>query len=48
MKQISKKHSLLFTIPVLAALVFGSLGTTDAFGEYANITYVGMTYTDTK
>jgi len=40
MKQISKKHSLLFTIPVLAALVFGSLGTTDAFGEYANISLV--------
>ncbi len=40
MKQISKKHSLLFTIPVLAALVFGSLGITDAFAEYANISLV--------
>ncbi len=37
MKQINKKHSLLFTIPVLAALVFGSLGATDAFGESSNI-----------
>ena len=35
MKQISKKHSLLFTIPVLAALVFGSLGVTNAFAEDA-------------
>ncbi len=40
MKQISKKHLLLFAIPVLAALVFGSLGTTDAFAEYANISLV--------
>ena len=40
MKQISKKHSLLFTIPVLAALVFGSLGISDAFAEYANISLV--------
>ncbi len=40
MKQISKKHSLLFTIPVLTALVFGSLGTTDVFAEYANISLV--------
>ena len=40
MKQISKKHSLLFTIPVLAALVFSSLGTTNAFAEYANISLV--------
>ena len=40
MKQISKKHLLLFTIPVLAALVFGSFGTTDAFAEYANISLV--------
>ena len=36
MKQINKKHSLLFAIPVLAALVFGSLGTTSAFAEDAN------------
>ncbi len=36
MKQINKKHSLLIAIPVLAALVFGSLGTTDAIAEYAN------------
>jgi len=40
MKQINKKHSLLIAIPVLAALVFGSLGTTDAFAEYANISLV--------
>jgi hypothetical protein len=33
MKQINKKHSLLFAIPVLAALVFGSLGTTNAFAQ---------------
>jgi len=36
MKQINKKHSLLFAIPVLAALVFGSLGATNAFAENAN------------
>ena len=40
MKQINKKHSLLIAIPVLAALVFGSLGTIDAFAEYANISLV--------
>lgn len=33
MKQNNKKHSLLFTIPVLAALVFGSIGTTNVFAE---------------
>ena len=33
MKQNNKKHSLLFTIPVLAALVFGSIGTTAVFAE---------------
>jgi len=33
MKQNNKKHSLLFTIPILAALVFGSLGTTNVFAE---------------
>jgi len=37
MKQINKKHSLLFAIPVLAALVFGSLGITNAFAEDAFI-----------
>jgi hypothetical protein len=36
MKQINKKHSLLFAIPVLVALVFGSLGTTNAFAEDAS------------
>ncbi len=36
MKQINKKHSLLFAIPVLAALVFGSLGATNAFAENAS------------
>ncbi len=40
MKQINKKHSLLFAIPVLAALVFGSLGTTNAFAEDANTSLV--------
>ncbi|MBA4718569.1 MAG: hypothetical protein HRO68_05555 [Nitrosopumilus sp.] len=40
MKQINKKHSLLFAIPVLAALVFSSLGTTNAFAEDANISLV--------
>jgi len=40
MKQINKKHSLLFAIPVLAALVFGTLGATDAFAEAANISIV--------
>ncbi|MFQ5475423.1 MAG: hypothetical protein ACE5DT_00140 [Nitrosopumilus sp.] len=33
MKQNIKKHSLLFTLPVLAALVFGTLGATSAFAE---------------
>ncbi len=33
MKQINKKQSLLFAIPVLVALVFGSLGTTNAFAQ---------------
>ena len=36
MKQINKKHSLLFTLPVLAVLVFGSIGTTSVFAEDAN------------
>ncbi|MEE8180923.1 MAG: hypothetical protein V3T67_03685 [Nitrosopumilaceae archaeon] len=40
MKQINKKHSLLIAIPVLAALVFGILGTTSAFAEAANISLV--------
>ena len=35
MKPDSKKHSLLFTLPVLAALVFGTIVTTDAFAEDA-------------
>ena len=33
MKQNNTKHSLLFTIPILAALVFGSLGTVNVFAE---------------
>ncbi len=37
MKQINKKHSLLIALPVLAALVFGSLGVTNAFAEDAFI-----------
>ena len=37
MKQNNKKHSLLFALPVLAALVFGSLGVTNVFAEDAFI-----------
>lgn len=37
MKQNIKKHSLLLALPVLAALVFGSLGTTNVFAENANV-----------
>jgi hypothetical protein len=40
MKQINKKHSLLFAIPIFAALVFGSLGITSAFAEDANTSLV--------
>jgi len=40
MKQINKKHSLLYALPVLAALVFGSLGITNAFAEDANISLI--------
>ena len=40
MKQNSKKHSLLFTLPVLAALVFGTLGVTNAFAEDAFVDIV--------
>jgi len=36
MKQNNKKHSLLFALPVLAVLVFGSIGTTNVFAEDAN------------
>jgi len=36
MKQNNKKHSLLFALPVLAVLVFGSIGTTSVFAEDAN------------
>ena len=36
MKQSNKKHSLLFALPVLAVLVFGSIGTTNVFAEDAN------------
>jgi len=35
MKQNNKKQSLLFALPVLTALVFGSLGVTNAFAEDA-------------
>jgi len=35
MTQNNKKQSLLFALPVLAALVFGSLGVTNAFAEDA-------------
>ena len=35
MKQNNTRHSLLFTLPVLAALVFGTLGATNAFAEDA-------------
>ncbi|MCV0409800.1 hypothetical protein [Nitrosopumilus sp.] len=37
MKQNTKKHSLLLALPVLTALVFGTLGITSAFAEDANI-----------
>lgn len=36
MKHNTKKHSLLLALPVLAALVFGTLGTSSAFAD-ANI-----------
>jgi hypothetical protein len=36
MKQNNKKHSLLFALPVLAVLVFGSIGTTNVFAEDTN------------
>ena len=36
MKQTSKKQSLLFALPMLAVLVFGSIGTTSVFAEDAN------------
>jgi len=39
MKQNHKKHSLLFTLPVLAALVFGTLGVTNAFAD-VNIGFI--------
>lgn len=40
MKQNNKKHPLLFALPVLAALVFGLLGATNAFAEDAFIDIV--------
>lgn len=40
MKQNNKKHSLLFTLPVFAALVFGTLGATSAFAEDAFVDLV--------
>ncbi|MGY5144264.1 MAG: hypothetical protein ACW9XH_07250 [Candidatus Nitrosopumilus sp. bin_32a] len=36
MKQSNKKHSLLFALPVLAVLVFGSIGTTSVFADTYN------------
>ena len=36
MKQNTKKHSLLLALPVLAALVFGTIGTSNAFAEDAS------------
>lgn len=43
MKQNNKKHLLLFALPVLAALVFGSLGSANAFAEDA---FLGIIPTD--
>ena len=40
MKQNNKKQLLLFALPVLAAIIFGSLGATSAFAEDANISLV--------
>jgi hypothetical protein len=40
MKQNNKKHSLLFALPVLAVLVFGSTGTTNVFAEDAKIGFI--------
>jgi len=36
MKQNNKKHSLLLALPVLAVLVFGSIGTTNVFADDTN------------
>jgi hypothetical protein len=43
MKQSNKKHSLLFALPVLAVLVFGSIGTTSVFAEDANNGFIPTT-----
>ena len=43
MKQNNKKHSLLFALPVLAVLVFGSIGTTNVFAEDANNGFIPTT-----
>jgi len=40
MKQNNKKHSLLFALPVLAVLVFGSIGTTNVFAEDTNTGFI--------
>ena len=40
MKQNDKKHSLLFALPVLAALVFGTIGTTNAFAIDSSIDFI--------
>lgn len=40
MKQYNKKHSLLFALPALAALVLGSIGTTNAFAEDTGIDFI--------
>ena len=43
MKQNQKKHSLLFALPVLAVLVFGSIGTTNVFAEDAKNGFIPTT-----
>ena len=43
MKQSNKKHSLLFALPVLAVLVFVSIGTTSVFAEDANNGFIPTT-----
>ena len=40
MKQHLKKHSLLFALPVLTVLVFGSIGTSNVFAENAIVDFV--------
>ena len=40
MQQNAKKHSLLFALPVLAAIVFGTIGTSHAFAEDVGVGFV--------